>query len=508
MSITLDDVVLEQMQTNETLGLIKEKTDITFSMQNEGIGILINQMQEFLGILKRNERLAAENAREQLPGATPPAALPPPAAGPTPNRRDDTGAFGDVPILTLGTGLGALGLNAAMGYLSQWSSMVRSGFRTFGVDMQKGIDTVTDIFGRARSFVTSAINGTGTIFRVFFGGIAEFFDGIRGRVGGITSQVSDLMKPITDFFSRLANNPIVKVLGNIGKLLGRIAAPLFLALDVIGGVRDQVSELEDGAGLFARMGAVFKGVMDGIINFVLFPIELLKDAVSWVAGKLGFEQFESILDSFDIVTVVQGLFGGVFDSTVGFVTQLLDNISEGIAQKLTQVVGTLSDLFQGDFEGAFRSFIGLLLPPPDLLKFNLPEFDLGFAQFGGGMVNLNPIPDAAYEFAGLPTPTRPDTPEGGDSPAPAANVPTEGRYAGMNAFQRQMERSRRQDERMERLNQQSVDNAAEAQSAPIVIQDNSVNSSQQSNVSNNASAPAPMRSPVNNNRTRASAYAG
>ena len=42
---------------------------------------------------------------------------------------------------------------------------------------------------------------------------------------------------------------------------------------------------------------------------------------------------------------------------------------------------------------------------------------------------------------------------------------------------------------MERLNQQSVDNAAEAQSALIVIQDNSVNSSQQSNVSNNASAP-------------------
>ena len=58
--------------------------------------------------------------------------------------------------------------------------------------------------------------------------------------------------------------------------------------------------------------------------------------------------------------------------------------------------------------------------PRDLLKFNLPEFDLGFAQFGGGMVNLNPIPDAAYEFTGLPTPTRPDTPEGGDSPAPIA----------------------------------------------------------------------------------------
>ena len=79
MSITLDDVVLEQMQTNETLGLIK-KTDITFSMQNEGIGILINQMQEFLGILKRNEhtKRLPKNAIEQLPGATSPATLPPP----------------------------------------------------------------------------------------------------------------------------------------------------------------------------------------------------------------------------------------------------------------------------------------------------------------------------------------------------------------------------------------------------------------------------------------------
>jgi hypothetical protein len=279
--------------------------------------------------------------------------------------------------------------------------------------------------------------------------------------------------------------------------LGRIAAPLFLALDVIGGVKDQVSELEDGAGLFATMGAVFKGVMDGIINFVLFPIELLKDAVSWVAGKLGFEQFESILDSFDIVTVVQGLFGGVFDSTVAFVTQLLDNITEGIAQKLTQVVGTLSDLFQGDFEGAFRSFIGLLLPPPDLLKFNLPEFDLGFAQFGGGMVNLNPIPDAAYEFAGLPTPTRPD--ESGVE----AVVNRDGTIVAGDTLQRVTNNAVTNE-----IATQTIENTANSQSAPIVIQDNSVNSSQQSNVSNNTSAPAPMRSPVNNNRTRASAYAG
>lgn len=525
MAITLDDVVIEQMETNQTLGMIKEKTDITFSMQNEGIGTLINQMQEFLGILKRNERLAAENRREALPPAAgDPTVTPPPTPDPTPNR-NESGAFGDVPILTLGTGLGAMGLGAAMGYLSQWSAMVRAGFRTFGVDIQKGIDTVTDIFGRARSFVTGAINGAGTIFRMFFGGIAEFFDDIRGRVGGITSQVSDLMKPITDFFSRLANNPIVKVLGNIGKLLGRVAAPLFLALDIIGGIKDQVSELEEGAGAFATMGAAFKGVMDGIINFVLFPIELLKDAVSWVAGKLGFDQFESILDSFDIVTVVQDFVGSIFDNTVGLLLQLLDDFTAPLQD-------AYSKLFSGDFEGAFKSMIGIVLPSPDFLKFELPEVDLGFTQFGGGTVNLNPIPDAVYEYVGLPTPTKPDEPsEGGVG----GEVPSEGRYEGMNAYERQVARMDRNEERMKRgmeipdgtvrsgdtiqrvtnenavtnqIANQSVENTANSQSAPIVIQDNSVNSSQQSNVSNTTSAPTPMRSPTNNNRTRASAYAG
>ena len=496
MSITLDDVVLEQMQTNETLGLIKEKTDITFSMQNEGIGILINQMQEFLQILKRNERLDAENQREQLPGATPPEPLPPPEpASPTPNRRDDTGAFGDVPILTLGTGLGALGLQAAMGYLSQWSSMVKAGFRTFGVDMQKGIDGISDIFGRARSFVTSAIQNVGTRFSNFFSPITQLFRGIGSQVGGITSQISDLMKPITDFFSRLANNPIVKVLGNIGKLLGRLAAPIFLALDIFGGVRDRLEKIDVGFN-FATVDAIFGGVRDGLISFILTPIEILKKGISWLAGKLGFEQFESFLDSFNIVTVVQNGFNTVQD----FILDLVGFVFDGITGAVNAAANAIPELFnsmQNFVSDGMKSLLRAVLPAPDFMKFELPGVDLGFTQFGGGEVNLNPIPNGLYEYAGLPTPTR------SDESGVEAVVNRDGTIVAGDTLQRVTNNAVTNE-----IATQTIANTANSQSAPIVIQDNSVNSSQQSNVSNNTSAPAPMRSPVNNNRTRASAYAG
>jgi len=56
------------------------------------------------------------------------------------------------------------------------------------------------------------------------------------------------------------------------------------------------------------------------------------------------------------------------------------------------------------------------------------------------------------------------------------------------------------------INTESVTNVGSSQSAPIVIQDNSVNSSNQSNVNQSVQSRRSMRSPTRNNGTRASAY--
>jgi len=57
------------------------------------------------------------------------------------------------------------------------------------------------------------------------------------------------------------------------------------------------------------------------------------------------------------------------------------------------------------------------------------------------------------------------------------------------------------------INTESVTNVGSSQSAPVIIQDNSVNSSNQSNVNQSVQGRRSMRSPTSNNGTRASAYA-
>ena len=52
MAITLDDVVLEQMETNETLGMLHDQTILNFEMDNQFFGTLVTQFDEFIGLIK------------------------------------------------------------------------------------------------------------------------------------------------------------------------------------------------------------------------------------------------------------------------------------------------------------------------------------------------------------------------------------------------------------------------------------------------------------------------
>ena len=65
MAITLDDVVLEQMETNQMLGVIHEQTITTFQMENEAFGTLITQFDEFLAVMKAEQALSEEDRRKQ-----------------------------------------------------------------------------------------------------------------------------------------------------------------------------------------------------------------------------------------------------------------------------------------------------------------------------------------------------------------------------------------------------------------------------------------------------------
>ena len=118
-AITLDDVVLEQMETNETLGNLKEQTIIMFQMQNQGLGTLITQFDEFLGMVRTQMRIADEARREQ-------SVLPPPPQSPPPKGDGEPAGGG-------GMGFGLTGVASAIafagGAVAGFYAMIRKNFK-------------------------------------------------------------------------------------------------------------------------------------------------------------------------------------------------------------------------------------------------------------------------------------------------------------------------------------------------------------------------------------------
>ena len=205
-AITLDDVVLEQMETNETLGNLKEQTIIMFQMQNQGLGTLISQFEEFLGMVRTQMRLAEEARREQ-------SVLPP------------------LPSLHLQR----VTVNQRWWWNGirprHWCSIHRirewcvAGFYAMIRKNFKGITTAIEGFVK---FIRRQLLRVGTFFKGIGTRIIGFFDFSKGAAT-LGESLTKATQPIRDFFKKIKNNPIVKFFGALGGLVGRLAYPIFLA---------------------------------------------------------------------------------------------------------------------------------------------------------------------------------------------------------------------------------------------------------------------------------------
>jgi len=265
-----------------------------------------------------------------------------------------------------------------------------------------------------------------------------------GLLGGIGARVRKLA-------SRFG-----KYLRNVGRIFG----PLFLAFDIFEGVQARLADLPDGASFSEKFDAITRGVLDGIVTFVFTPVELLKDVIGWIGGQLGFEQFEETLASFDVVDLMKTVVQKIYD----------------ILTFPIRLIGSAIESYQAG-EGIMAGIAKMI--PQDSLTFELPSTELFGKTLGGGTVNLNPIPDEFYNSV-----------------------------SNVNNTSNQISTTSSSTRKLitEEINSETLTNVGNSQAAPIIIQDNSVKSSNQNNVSNQMGN-VPMASPVNDNRSRASAYA-
>ena len=105
------------------------------------------------------------------------------------------------------------------------------------------------------------------------------------------------------------------------------------------------------------------------------PLDLLKDAISWIASKLGFENFSKQLDSFSFSEMIGKLFTSITDTVIEFIGTFTKYSDKGFLE------GIIGGLF-GGLAAIWTVLIGL---PLDILKKAVSWIasKLGFKNFSG-----------------------------------------------------------------------------------------------------------------------------
>ena len=492
MAITLEDVVLEQMDTNETLGRLVDRTNILIEMEGDsfaGLELLNEQFETFLGLVRKQYALEDEARREKRDGL-----VPAPQDDEEKLKPEEAYKGIEMPIITLGAGLALFARDFVKGFVEQTKKMFR-------VNVFKPIES---IFG----FIGDKLKSIGNFFKNIGSKISGLFGGISTSGLGIVDNIKKMLLPVTEFGANLMKSPFVRFLAGIGKLLGRFAVPFVVAYELYQNLTEEFAN--STGGIMGTIGAAFRGILKAAVDFFAIFLDLPKDLISWFAGLLGFDGVEKALDSFTFAGIGDAIVDGISDF-FGYVVDWIGNLFGGIKD----FAGEIS------FDGFGKKIVRAVLPDPDFLAFEIPSIEILGKTIGGGSIDLNPIPASVYEYAGLNAPEGSSssvTSSGGDT-SNVSSVGGETTNSDSRVSTENIEKLRQQfnAESLQAINEEnaitnainteSVTNVGSSQSAPVIIQDNSVNSSNQSNVNQSVQGRRSMRSPTSNNGTRASAYA-
>ena len=113
-----------------------------------------------------------------------------------------------------------------------------------------------------------------------------------------------------EFFSGIGKT--LRGFGKVFTAVKVIAEKIAIPITIIMGLYDGINEAIEGFKKEGILGGI-KGFITGVLNSVIGSfLDLIKDIVSWVAGALGFDQVEKMLDSFSFVTIIKDFVDDLF----------------------------------------------------------------------------------------------------------------------------------------------------------------------------------------------------
>jgi hypothetical protein len=192
--------------------------------------------------------------------------------------------------------------------------------------------------GKILSSIASPFKAMGNMLKAFKNYVLAPMKGIGAVLAPIKSMMpsggsSKLVKPAMEAIKRVMS--IMRSVGKAAFMFGRVLGRLFLPITVLMSVFDTFKgalsgfdKYKDKGFLEGIIGGLFGGISGLLTGLIGMPLDLLKDGVSWIASKLGFENFSEQLDSFSFSDMISNLFTSITDTIVGFIGSIKDSIAD------------------------------------------------------------------------------------------------------------------------------------------------------------------------------------
>ena len=194
----------------------------------------------------------------------------------------------------------------------------------------------------AKPFKNIFANSDEGVLKRIFGAI------VRPFRAGLT-MIENLVQPIRVFFS--ADGPIakafsvvtdafkifsegsdfMKILGGIGKVIGRLFLPFTIIMTAYDTVKGMLQGFEDDGFLGGLQGAI-----TGFINSVIgAPLDLLKKGVEFILNKFGFENAAEQLEKFSFEDLISRSIDSIFD----LFKMVINGVLETVATVIEKIPG-------------------------------------------------------------------------------------------------------------------------------------------------------------------------
>jgi len=435
LTLTLADLTDQMQEQNKSTKAIEQNTEDGFfsleEIRSTGLDAFNIQSQIAFGInallefMKGNALAQLEKDRELLNALKNPSTE-------APEHAQFTGDGGGGAV-GVALGAAALGIGAAAGALLAWGKTIKAYFKLFTTaEFRKSLAAVLDgwktSIANLKSRMALKVTNIGVALAAFFDdlkmkltpsaegplakigarianfykiisdGIFESWKGVGTRIGSIFTRIRIIiteivMKPIRlvrNFFTTIGTHvgKFGSLIGKIAGIAGKVLAPLgiiMVAWDTIMGAIDGFNE---GSGVIEGLFLGLKGALNGFVtSLVTVPLDLIKDLVSWVLKKFGFDESSEALDSFSFTDLFLSLTQGIYDFIDGIIDSVVAIFKKGID------IG--SNFSIKDF---YRDVLRSILPMPNA---DAPWYDIP------NLVS-KAIPNSVYEYAGL-------NPETGDN---------------------------------------------------------------------------------------------